>query len=132
MIRDRRWLLRAASALVAAAFVGVPAASAATPQQIYNDLRDGKLDGHYSKADLQRALKDASVQGYGSPTVKVRFRPKVTQALGAAGRTRTGVPTVAKRRTLPFTGLDLALLTAGGASLLGLGAGLRRLARAKA
>jgi hypothetical protein len=32
---------------------------------------------------------------------------------------------------LPFTGLDLALMAAGGAVLLGAGAGLRRLGRAK-
>jgi cell division protein FtsW (lipid II flippase) len=49
----------------------------------------------------------------------------VAQALGAqAVKSSTG-------GTLPFTGLDLALMSAGGALLLASGLGLRRLGRAK-
>ena len=33
---------------------------------------------------------------------------------------------------VPFTGVDLALIAGGGASLIGLGAGMRRMARARA
>ena len=128
MVRHRRWLVLGASAAAGLALVAAPGAPAATPTQIYKDLADnGRLDGTYSRADLQRALKDASVQGYGKPTVRVRFKPKVQQAIGAAGAERA-----VTRRALPFTGLDLALLAAGGATLLGIGAGLRRLARTKA
>src|SRR5919201_847444 len=129
MVRQRRWFAQGVTAVAAAALIGAPGALAATPQQIYRDLADnGRLDRTYSKSDLQRALKDASVQGYGAPTVKVRYAPRVQQALGASAAQKRPV----SRRTLPFTGLDLALLAAGGASLLGIGAGLRRLGRSKA
>jgi hypothetical protein len=39
--------------------------------------------------------------------------------------------TVKKSGGLPFTGFDLALLTVGGAFLLSVGIGLRRVARVK-
>jgi hypothetical protein len=42
-----------------------------------------------------------------------------------------GAQAVKSRGGLPFTGLDLALLTAGGAALLAAGTGLRALGRAK-
>ena len=49
-------ILAAASALLGVA----SSAAAATPTQIYRDYADnGRLDGHYSQADLQRALKNA-------------------------------------------------------------------------
>ena len=57
-------IITAVAALAGAAVVAVPGAFAATPQQIYKDYQDGRLDGHYSKADLSRALKDAVIQGY--------------------------------------------------------------------
>ena len=63
-------IITAVAALAGAAVVGVPGAFAATPQQIYKDYQDGRLDGHYSKADLSRALKDAVIQGYKKPTRK--------------------------------------------------------------
>src|SRR5437867_4146521 len=54
----------------AAVLLGAPAAFAATPQQVYNDMADnGRLDGRYSAAQIQSTLGDPSVQGYGSPTV---------------------------------------------------------------
>jgi hypothetical protein len=104
----------------AAAFLAAPNALAATPQQIYRDYKDnGRLDHHYTRSDLQRALRDAALQGY--PHVGVQGA--VQQALGAqAVKTRGG---------LPFTGFDLGLMAAGGALLLGAGTGLRRLGRAK-
>lgn len=101
-------------------FTVAPAASAATPQQIYKDYADnGRLDQQYSKADLQRALKSAALQGY--PHVGVQGA--VQQALGAqAVKTHGG---------LPFTGLDLTLLAAGGAILLAAGAVLRKFGKAR-
>src|SRR5689334_15238486 len=97
-----------------------PAALAATPQQIYRDYRDnGRLDHHYTKNDLQRALKDAALQGY--PHVGVQGA--VQQALGAqAVKTNGG---------LPFTGLDLGLMAAGGALLLVAGASMRKLGHSR-
>ena len=55
-------------------------ALAATPQQIYRDYADnGRLDHKYSQADLQRAQRDAALQGY----PRVGVQGAVEQALGA-------------------------------------------------
>jgi opacity protein-like surface antigen len=103
--------------VLAAATVFVSAAVAATPTQIYRDFADnGRLDGNYSRADLNRALKDAVLQGYGNQNVQ----PALQQKLAVSGAEAGG---------LPFTGLDLTLMAVGGALLLLTGAGLRRLAR---
>jgi hypothetical protein len=107
-------------AACAALAFGVGPALGATPQQIYRDYKDnGRLDQHYSKADLQRAQRDAALQGYS----KVGVQGAVQQALGAqAVKTRGG---------LPFTGLDLALMAIGGAVLVGAGTSLRKFGRAR-
>jgi hypothetical protein len=108
------------TACAAAALGAAPAALGATPQQIYRDYADnGRLDHQYTKADLQRALRDAALHGY--PHVGVQGA--VQQALGAQA--------VKAKGGLPFTGLDLGLMAAGGALLLAAGTGLRRLGRAK-
>jgi hypothetical protein len=58
--------------------------------------------------------------------------------LGTAGETQSGVVGsggslgTASQGTLPFTGLDLALLVSGGLVLLMVGAGVRRLTRSRA
>jgi hypothetical protein len=57
--------------------------------------------------------------------------------LGTAGETQSGVGSggnlgAASQGTLPFTGLDLALLVAGGLMLLLVGASVRRLTRSRA
>ena len=116
----RRVLVLGVLACAVGMFTAAPAAFAATPQQIYRDYADnGRLDQQYSKADLQRALKSASPQGY--PHVGVQGA--VQQALGAqAVKTRGG---------LPFTGLDLTLLAAGGAVLLAAGALMRKFGKVR-
>lgn len=115
-----RWVLWGVSACAAAALAGSPAALGATPQRIYRDYADnGRLDQTYSKADLQRALRDAALQGY----PKVGVQGAVEQALGAQA--------VKAKGGLPFTGLDLALMAAGGGLLLVAGTGLRKLGRSK-
>jgi hypothetical protein len=113
----RRIAIWGVTACAALALGAVPAMGA-TPQQIYRDYADnGRLDHKYSQADLQRAQRDAALQGY--PHVGVQGA--VEQALGArAVKTNGG---------LPFTGLDLALLAAGGGLLLVAGTGLRKLGR---
>jgi hypothetical protein len=112
------------------AAIAAPGALGATSQQIYKDYADnGKIDGHYSRADLQRALRDVQVQGYGKPSVGVGLAPAIQKALGAQGALgQSGSP----NGSLPFTGVDLALMLAGALGLLMLGAGLRKLGRSKA
>ena len=118
-------------AIVVALLVAAPIATAATPEQIYNDYAaNGKLDGTYSVSDLQRALKDVVLQGYGGPyhkNLKPAIRQKIVQV--KSQQKKVTIPAVKKTGGLPFTGLDLALITLGGISLLLLGAGLRRFAR---
>jgi len=105
---------------VAAALAVTPGALGATPQQIYRDYaQHGRLTHNYSRHDLERARRDAALQGY----PRVGVQGAVQQALGAqAVKTRGG---------LPFTGLDLALMSVGAALLLTAGTGLRALGRAK-
>ena len=109
----------------AVALVAVSVAAAATPRQIYADYADNsRLDQSYSDSDLRNALNDAAIQGYGKPTVTPGFRTAVKKQLGDVAAARSG-------GTLPFTGMDLALLTAGGVFLLMAGWGFRRFGRAR-
>lgn len=102
-------------------------ATAASPSEIYADYADNaRLDKAYSDGDLQRALNSAVVQGYGKPTVTPGFRTAVKQQLS-----EDVAATAQPRSTLPFTGVDLALLTAGAVVLLLLGWGFRRIGRAR-
>lgn len=106
-------LLAVVAAFIAAvtlAAVSTDSASAATPRQIYSDLADGRLDRTYSRAELQRAFRDASVQTYGSGTAP-------TRASLAARHART-VSATRVHGTLPFTGSQLGLMAALGLGLL--------------
>ena len=99
-------------------------ASAATPQQIsqriFADLADnGRLDGHYTHAQIDRALHTPSLQGYERPGSKPRAQAP-PPAVSPAGD---------EHGALPFSGLDLALFGGVGGPLLLLGASLGRLAR---
>lgn len=111
------------------ALLVVSVGSAASPSEIYADYADNaRLDQSYSDSDLRNALNDAAVQGYGKPTVTPGMRGEIEEQLGTedvAAVGRTG-------GTLPFTGVDLALLTVGAGFLLLLGLGFRRLGRARA
>ena len=110
----------AALALLMALFFA-PAAFGASADDIYRDYADnGKLDKQYSDRELQSFLQNPAVQSYGRVTVAPTLRNQVLQQLAP------------ERRTLPFTGLDLALLTAGGLGLLLAGGGLRWFARRRA
>ena len=114
------------SAVVVLALMVASAGSAASPSEIYADYADnGQLDRTYSDSDLQNALNDAAVQGYGKPTVTPGMRGEIEEEL----RDEEAVDTVGQTDTLPFTGVDLALLTVGAGLLLVLGLGFRRLGR---
>jgi hypothetical protein len=103
-------------------------ASAATPQQtsqkIFADLADnGRLDGRYTRAQIDRALHSPSLQRYElrtrpaqSKPAPIVLPPAVTDARGS----------------LPFSGLDLALFGGVGGPLLLIGASLGRVARVRA
>jgi hypothetical protein len=115
----RRFLIFGLLACAVAALVA-PSALAASPQRIYRDYADnGRLDSKYSRADLQRALKYAALQGY----PKIGVQGAVNQALGEKA--------VKAQGGLPFTGVDLALMAAGGGLLLVAGTGLRKFGKAR-
>jgi hypothetical protein len=117
----RRLINRAVCAFALLAVAGAPAALGATPQRIYRDYaNNGRLDAKYSRADLQRAQRDAAAQGY----PKVGVQGAIAQALGTQ-------PVTATKATLPFTGLDLALAAVGGTLLLIAGVGFRRLGKSR-
>lgn len=94
-------------------------AAAASPQTIYKDLADnGRLDGRYAQADIARAFNLDRVVGTD------QRRPAQAEAQAPV----TPTPRRAERSdpTIPFTGLDVALLIVGGGPLLLIGIGLRR------
>ena len=104
--------------VVALALACAGPASAASPQKIYKDLADnGRLDGRYSRADIARAFNLDRV-------IRTDARKPAVRRPAAAQRQPATAPN--QRRKLPFTGLDLALLTVGGGPLLLIGMGLRR------
>jgi hypothetical protein len=119
----RRAALTATVAAGLGALLLTASAGAATPQQIYRDLADnGRLDRTYSRADLDRALSNASLPAYARPEdVPRKPQSRPAPAVAPASVDNSG--------SLPFTGLDAAFFGAVGAPLLLLGAGMRRYAR---
>src|SRR2546427_10718156 len=90
-------------------------------QKIFADLADnGRLDGHYTRAQINRALHAPSLQGYERPGAPAPT-PEITSSDPAGPGSARGA--------LPFGGLDLALFGGVGGPLLLLGASLGRLAR---
>lgn len=74
--------------LVAAiSFSGAPAASAATPQDICTDLKDGVVNGSYTPAEWTAYFKDPTIQGYGCGGVIVP--PTTTPVTTTTGVTTT-------------------------------------------
>jgi hypothetical protein len=123
------WFYRGVTVLAVVALFGAPAALAATPEQIYRDFaQDRKLDGPYSVADLQAALQNPVLQGYPREAITTELRPVIARRIAAQEQP---LEEAVERGGLPFTGLDLALLTAGALFLLAFGVSLRRLAKAK-
>jgi hypothetical protein len=123
-------MVRGASAalvtLALALVLAGPAASATrqqTSQRIFADLADnGRLDGHYTRAQIDRALRTPSLKNYDPPANAPPAPKSPSRAVSSAPDPRPSVP---------FSGLDLALFGAVGVPLLLLGASLGHLARLK-
>jgi hypothetical protein len=126
------WFSRGAvfAVVMVVALLVTPATLAATPEQVYRDYaEDSRLDSSYTVAELEAALQSPVVQGYGREEVVTGLEPAIQSQIAAAQQPPLGA--ARESEGLPFTGLDLALLTAGGLFLLAFGASLRRLAKAK-
>ena len=72
--------------------------------------------------------QNSSSDGYNDFGGRVESNVQGDTASGGAGDNGAGTTNAAGEGDLPFTGLDLGLLAAGGAMLLGVGLGVRRLA----
>jgi hypothetical protein len=122
MLGHRR--LAAVGAVAALALLGAGSGFAATPQKIYRDLADnGRLDGTYTRAELERAFNLPRVLRTDEPEASPR------KPIGVAPASEVAEPPRAANRSerrVPFSALDVALLVAGGGPLLLIGAGLRR------
>jgi hypothetical protein len=107
------------------AFAGPTAAATPqqTSQQIFRDLADnGRLDGHYTRRQINSALRSPSLRQYELDSSRSPAKTVPAAAPPAAAN---------DRRSLPFSGIDLALFGGVGAPLLLIGASLGRLARVK-
>ena len=130
-------MISGVTAAAAAALLTAPVALAATPNQIYQDAAThGKLTHHYSAAQLQAALKDATIQGYGHKVVKVVIQKGavkriVTGPSGAVAGAQQSLGATKARSTLPFTGAQLWLFALVGIALVAGGALLKTTARQK-
>ena len=97
---------------------------AAPPQAIVSDVaKDGKVDGHYTSAQLKTALNSPLLRQYGGQgaveSVLTKSKPKTTAAAPATG----------PADDLPFTGADVFLFVIVGGGLLAAGLVLRRFGR---
>jgi hypothetical protein len=130
-------IISGVTAAAAAALLAAPVATAATPKQIYRDAAThGKLTHHYSAAQLQAALKDATIQGYGPKVVKVviqkgAVKQIVTGPSGGVAGAQQSLGATKARSTLPFTGAQLWLFALVGIALVAGGALLKTTARQK-
>ena len=114
--------------LVALVLCVLPAAALAgnggTTSAIVKDVaKDGKVDGHYTTAQLKAALKNPLLKQYGGQgaveSVLTNMKPKKTAAAPATGPSNN----------LPFTGADVFMFVVVGGGLLAAGLVLRRFGR---
>ncbi len=124
-MRSKSAALFACAGLTVGAILGLAGPAAATPdtsQRIFSDLADnGRLDGNYTRAQINRALHAPSLRGYdrGQPVGKLASAP------------RSSIPSSSADGPLPFSGLDFVLFAAVGGPLLLVGGGVGRLARVR-
>ena len=113
--------------LVALALCVMPAVALASnggvTQAIVKDVaKDGKVDGHYTQAQLKSALKSPLLKQYGGQgaveSVITHVKPKTTTA-----------PATGVAHNLPFTGSDVFLFVGVGGGLLAAGLVLRHFGR---
>jgi opacity protein-like surface antigen len=115
---DRIKQLKVALAAVAAALMlaFVPAASAASVDQIVQDAKDGRIDGSYSTSDLNGALSSPLLKTYGG-------KNGVEAVKSALGTQTEGTQSSGD---LPFTGAEMVTFVVLGSTLLIAGFVLRR------
>jgi len=114
--RSRQLKVALAAAVAALMLAFIPAASAASVDQIVQDAKDGRIDGVYSKSDLNAALDSPVLKTYGGKNGVEAVRSALgTQTEGTSGA-----------GDLPFTGAEMVTFIVLGSSLLIAGFVLRR------
>ena|SRR5437588_566465 len=128
-MRKKTALISLATASAALTLAG--GAFAATPQQIYRDAADGKLDHHYAPSDLRRAAHNATLSGYGNQVINIIIKNVNKQVnVFKPPRLHPRPPQpVPPHGMLPFTGSDLATFTSLGIALMAGGFLLRLMGR---
>jgi hypothetical protein len=125
--------LRRLAALVAVLALALSAANAfagdSTSAIISDVAKDGKVDGHYSKAQLQAALKSPLLAQYGGAGGVAGVQSAAASKKGVAGVQGSVPQPTSSSGTLPFTGSDIAIFLIVGGALVTAGIGLRRLGR---
>jgi hypothetical protein len=110
-----------AVALVLVLALSGVALAAATPQDIYDDFfADGALDGNYTRAELTAYLNSDLLDQYHDSYTLGQLDAIVTRILQD------------KPGEFPMTGAQMAFIGIGALALVGVGLGLRKVARSRA
>jgi hypothetical protein len=122
-MRTTRFIIPLVALLLCVVPAAALASSSGTTQAIVKDVaKDGKVDGHYTQAQLKAALKSPLLKQYGGQgaveSVVAKEAPKTTSA-----------PATGETNNLPFTGSDVLLFVGVGGGLLVAGLVLRRFGR---
>ena len=114
--RSRQLKVALAAAVAALMLAFIPAASAASVDQIVQERRGRQIDGAYSKSDLNAALDSPVLKTYGGKNGVEAVRSALgTQTEGTSGS-----------GDLPFTGAEMVTFIVLGSTLLIAGFVLRR------
>jgi hypothetical protein len=107
-----------------------------TTDQIINDVaKDGRVDGHYTAAQLRAALASPLLDAYGKggtggvAGVQAALGAKHKATPPSSGSPSTSSPGTGTTGNLPFTGADILLFVGVGGVLLVSGLVLRRAGR---
>ena len=120
---------------VLAITITVPASAfAADATPVITDVaKDGRVDGTYTKAQLNAALKSPLLKQYGGTgAVEAVTTKKAAPAKSTSGQKQVSSvapPATGTASKLPFTGLEALLFGGIGLGLAGAGGVLRRLGR---
>ena len=129
----RKRLIMLVAVLAIAITVPVSAFAADATPVIKDVAKDGRVDGTYTKAQLDAALKSPLLKQYaGTGAVEAVTSKKAAPAKSTSGQKQVSSaspPATGTTSKLPFTGLEALLFGGIGLGLAGAGGILRRLGR---
>lgn len=127
----KKMVLLVLGVLVITLMAATVAVAAHSPQDIYDDFADnGRLDVHYTDAELRAYLDNATLSQYADSSIKDRLDDTVvTMLTNRTGPTDPTDPAKPGRDTFPFTGFQLMIAAIVAVVLVGGGIALRRFSR---